>query len=65
MQALILAAGKGTRLHYNKAKCTAPILDVPIISYMIKTLSLNDINDVKIVVGHRADDVREATKYKY
>src|SRR5690625_5134372 len=55
--AIILAAGKGTRMKSKKAKVLHPILGRSMIEHIIKGLQHNDI-DIKVsVVGHGKDQV--------
>ena len=58
--AIILAAGKGTRMKSKKAKVLHPILGRPMVEYIIKGLQDNHI-DIKVsVVGHGKDQVMNA-----
>ena len=55
MQAIILAGGKGTRLHpYTKniPKPLLPVGDYPIIEIIIKQLSKHGFNSIILAVGH-------------
>lgn len=65
MQALILAAGKGSRMGIDAAKCTIKILDIPLINYVIDNLKELDIKDINVVVGYKKEDVMNSTKHKY
>ncbi len=63
IKALILAGGKGTRLRpitHTSAKQLVPIANKPILFYGIEAIRDAGIEDVGIVVGDTADEVREA-----
>ncbi|MBQ7568483.1 bifunctional UDP-N-acetylglucosamine diphosphorylase/glucosamine-1-phosphate N-acetyltransferase GlmU [bacterium] len=60
LAAVVLAAGKGTRMKSNVAKVLHPIMGRPIISYVLDTLTAVQANPQVIVVGHAAETVREA-----
>lgn len=56
MKALILAAGKGTRISRHlsgKPKCTVDIGGTPLILYTIRMLKKNNIDDIAIVTGYQ------------
>ncbi len=55
--AIILAAGKGTRMKSDRAKVLHEIDGVPMIRYVVDT-ALNLVEDVVVVIGHQADAVR-------
>jgi len=65
IQALILAAGKGTRLHAkSKPKVLFSILDKPIIDYIIKTLNEAGFKKPVVVVGFKGKLIQEHLKKK-
>ena len=54
MQTIILAAGKGSRLHpvtLNRSKAMLPILGKPIVARVMETLVENGLRDFVLVVG--------------
>ena len=55
---LILAAGKGTRMHSDQPKVLQTILGKPLLGYVHDALSLVDASWVWTVIGHQADRVR-------
>jgi len=60
MQAVILAAGEGSRLRpltRSKPKAMLPVANRPIIEYVIDALLENGIRDIVTVVGYRKEDV--------
>lgn len=62
IQALILAAGRGSRLGPNSEGVPKPLLEVgrrPLVSHMIQTLSDAGVGPVALVVGYCADEIRE------
>lgn len=61
MQAIILAAGCGSRLApvlNGKPKCLAEVGGVSLIEYQLAVLRSFGITDVCVVLGYRADQVR-------
>lgn len=59
-QALILAAGKGTRLRSALPKALQPILGLPLLEHVLRAVSGCGASPVTVVVGHGADDVAAA-----
>lgn len=62
MKAVILAAGKGTRmgpLTENRPKAMLPIANKPLLEHIIETFKNADINDFSIVVGHCKEKIIE------
>lgn len=59
MRALILAAGRGTRLRsvHDRPKCLLPVGGVALLDRYIRALDALGIETV-VVAGYRADDVR-------
>jgi UDP-N-acetylglucosamine diphosphorylase/glucosamine-1-phosphate N-acetyltransferase len=57
--AIILAAGKGTRMKSERAKVLHAIAGIPMIRYVVET-ALSVIDDVVVVIGHQAAAVRDA-----
>jgi choline kinase len=58
MKAVILAAGKGTRLEHLtdcRPKCLIPVCGKPIIDHQICALRKTGITDIILVVGHFSD----------
>jgi bifunctional UDP-N-acetylglucosamine pyrophosphorylase / glucosamine-1-phosphate N-acetyltransferase len=69
--AIILAAGKGTRLNEGKPseipKVMHRICGKPMLEYTLQTLENVNINDVVIVVGYKAEVIQEhfGDRFKY
>lgn len=57
--AIILAAGKGTRMNSDLPKVLHPLLDKPMILYAVETAQLVTGQPPIVVVGHEAERVRE------
>ena len=57
-QALILAAGAGTRMKSAKPKVAHEILGVPLVRWVVDAARAAGIHDVVAVLGHGADQVR-------
>ncbi|MFO8051162.1 MAG: sugar phosphate nucleotidyltransferase [Thermoplasmatota archaeon] len=60
MKAVILAAGEGKRLRPltgNRGKGMLPVANRPVISYVIDSLSRNNIRDIVMVVGYQKEKV--------
>ncbi len=58
--AVVLAAGKGTRMKSDLPKVLVPVLGRPMIDYVLDALEAGGIRSTIVVVGYRADDVRQA-----
>lgn len=61
MKAIILAAGQGTRLRPltdHKPKCLIELAGKPLLEYQLNTLRACGINDIHIVGGYCADQLR-------
>lgn len=56
-QALILAAGRGTRLRSALPKALQPILGLPLLEHVLRAVSGCGADPVNVVVGHAADAV--------
>ncbi len=62
MRAIILAAGAGTRLRHltkQRPKCLVPIGGQPLIEWQLQALEAAGIDDILVVVGFEADQVRQ------
>jgi dTDP-glucose pyrophosphorylase len=61
-KAVILAAGRGTRMRELTAEIPKPMMEVrrkPVLQYIIEGLRDADVGDLLVVVGYRADAVRK------
>lgn len=60
LAAVILAAGKGTRMKSALPKVLHPICGQPMLYYPLEAARLAGFKQLKVVVGHRAEQVIEA-----
>ena len=60
--AIILAAGKGTRMKSDLPKVMMPVLEKPMIRYIIDTLESTGIKDIISVIAPDGDMVREEVR---
>lgn len=58
--AIVLAAGKGTRMKTDLPKVLVPALGRPIITYVLDSLRNAGVGRITVVVGYRQDLVRAA-----
>jgi UDP-N-acetylglucosamine diphosphorylase/glucosamine-1-phosphate N-acetyltransferase len=56
--AIVLAAGKGTRMKSNKAKVLHSLLDRPMILYVLEMAIAAVGSNIVLVTGHQGDEVR-------
>jgi bifunctional UDP-N-acetylglucosamine pyrophosphorylase/glucosamine-1-phosphate N-acetyltransferase len=58
--ALILAAGKGTRMKTELPKCAYPLIRKPMIAYIVENIrSSNAVDEIIVVVGHKREVIQE------
>lgn len=57
--AVVLAAGKGTRMKTELPKCAFPILKKPMIEYIVENVEKSEINEVITVVGFKKEVFKE------
>jgi len=58
--AIVLAAGQGTRMKSNLPKVLHPVAGAPMICWVIDRLERLKISPIYVVVGYKADAVRDA-----
>jgi len=58
--AIVLAAGKGTRMRSSTAKVLHPLLGRPLLAYPLDACRRAGVDRIVAVVGHQADEVRRA-----
>lgn len=56
--AIVLAAGKGTRMQSDLPKVLCPAAGRPLIGYVIDALRDAGVQQIVVVVGYRADEVK-------
>ncbi len=59
MKAVVLAAGLGTRFKSDKPKVLHELLGKPMLWYVVNTIRQGGIEDIAIVVGHGAEEVKK------
>jgi len=59
INAIILAAGKGTRMNSDAPKCAHQIIDKPMVEYVYNSLSSSGIEKIITVVGYKKDVVEK------
>lgn len=55
INAIILAAGKGTRMKTELPKCAFPILEKPMINYILDALDKTKVDKKIVVVGYKKE----------
>ncbi len=63
--AVILAAGKGTRMKSARPKVLFPAVGKPLLSWVVDAVSAAGVSDVVAVVGHGRDDVAAMLRARY
>ncbi len=58
--AVVMAAGKGTRMKSELPKVLVPVCGRPMLDYVLDALEAAGVDRNVVVVGYRADDVRSA-----
>ncbi|MBN2604950.1 MAG: bifunctional UDP-N-acetylglucosamine diphosphorylase/glucosamine-1-phosphate N-acetyltransferase GlmU [Bacilli bacterium] len=53
--AIVLAAGKGTRMKTELPKCAFPILKKPMIEYIVENIEKSEIDETVCVIGHQKE----------
>lgn len=64
LKAVILAAGKGTRMESDKPKVVHTIEDKPMVEYVIDAVKQAGIEDICLIVGYKAEEVKKAVTSK-
>lgn len=60
--AIVLAAGKGTRMKSTLCKVMHPVANKPMIAHIVSALKAAEVDRIVVVVGHGAEDVKEYLK---
>ncbi|MEY8380652.1 NTP transferase domain-containing protein [Ileibacterium valens] len=58
--AIVLAAGKGTRMKSELSKLLHPIIDRPMLAYTLEAIDQAGVNRVVIINGYQAEQVEKA-----
>jgi len=61
-QAIILAAGKGTRMKSAQHKCEQKVFDKAILQYVIETAENIHSHPIFLVIGHHRDAIKTLTQ---
>lgn len=62
--AIVLAAGKGTRMKSDLPKVLVPVCGRPMIEHVLDALQAAEVERVVVVVGYRSDLVRETLAHR-
>ena len=62
MEAIVLAAGKGTRMCSELPKVLHPVFGKPVLGYVLETLAGAGMKNPFVVVGYKAEEVRSFLK---
>lgn len=66
MKAVVLAAGKGTRMKSSKPKVLHEIFDKPLLAYVLDAVNKTNLVDFSyVIVGHQADLVTDFCSKNY
>ena len=57
--AIILAAGKGTRMHSELPKCAYPFCNKPMIKWIVEGCNKAGVHDIVAVVGFKKEQIKE------
>jgi bifunctional UDP-N-acetylglucosamine pyrophosphorylase/glucosamine-1-phosphate N-acetyltransferase len=60
VQAVVIAAGQGTRTRQSGAKVLLPVLGVPLLEHVLRELEVVGADPTVVVVGHQAEAVEKA-----
>ena len=58
--AIVMAAGKGTRMKSDLPKVLVPLGGRPMVEYVLQAIRAVGIERIVVVIGYRGDLVREA-----
>jgi UDP-N-acetylglucosamine diphosphorylase/glucosamine-1-phosphate N-acetyltransferase len=62
--AIVLAAGKGTRMDSELPKVLVPACGRPMVEYVLDALEASGVERAVVVVGYRADEVRRTLAHR-
>ena len=62
--AIVMAAGKGTRMKSDLPKVLVPVCGRPMIEYVLDALEAAGVERIVVVVGYRSDLVRETLAHR-
>jgi bifunctional UDP-N-acetylglucosamine pyrophosphorylase / glucosamine-1-phosphate N-acetyltransferase len=64
LKAIVLAAGKGTRMKSEILKVAHHVAGKPIVSYVVDAVLKLGVDEVFMVVGHQAEIIKNTVKHK-
>jgi bifunctional UDP-N-acetylglucosamine pyrophosphorylase/glucosamine-1-phosphate N-acetyltransferase len=64
-QAIIMAAGKGTRLGGDKPKVAYQVADRPIIQWVVEACREAGVSRCVVIIGHRGEEVRKILEHQH
>lgn len=59
INAIVLAAGKGTRMKSNEPKCAHIIIDRPMVQYVIDALKEINVDNIIVVIGFGREKMKQ------
>ncbi|MGI6377528.1 NTP transferase domain-containing protein [bacterium] len=62
--AIVLAAGKGTRMESVLPKCAVPLFSKPMIEYLIDSLEQSSVDKIIVVVGYKKEVIEKLLKQR-
>lgn len=62
--AIVLAAGKGTRMKSSKNKVMHEVLGKPMIGHVVSRLEKLNVDNIVVVVGHQAEEVEDYLQHR-
>ncbi|MDR1137568.1 MAG: NTP transferase domain-containing protein, partial [Synergistaceae bacterium] len=62
---LILAAGKGVRMHSGRPKLLQPLLDEPVVYYSLNAAKTARMENIAVLVGHKGELIEEYIKREW
>ena len=65
LKAIILAAGKGTRMKSEKPKVVHEVLGKPMVYYSIEAARAAGCDKICVIVGYKAEEVEKSIKDTY
>ena len=60
IHAIVLAAGKGTRMNSELPKCAIPFLGKPMVKYITDDCKNIGISDISVVIGYKKEEIEKA-----
>lgn len=62
--AIVLAAGKGTRMKSSKNKVMHEVLGKPMIGHVVSRLEKLNVDNIVVIVGHQAEEVEAYLQHR-